>query len=675
MSAATRATFRSWPLSLLFLALPLWWVLGLFALAPLLLAIPMAAQLLRSGSIRLPPGFGWWMLFLLWVLLGAGVLWAQAPGSVPDGGPSRLLVFGYRAAWYLACTTVLLWLTNAPRSALPDSRVLRTVSALFAVTALGGVLGVVRPDLELRSALELVLPHSLAVNDFVSSLVHPAASEVQSVLGHPEPRPKAPFAFTNSWGSGLALSAVFCIAAVRRSRLWVKAGAGVLFALAVTPALYSLDRGLWLTALVGVLGFGVLQALTRRPRALAATAVVAMLVLAVTVTTPLAGIVEGRWQNQHSNDRRGQLMAATVRSVSTGSPVVGFGSTRDVQGSFASISGAATPSCPACGVPPLGTQGQLWLILFSQGWIGLAFFVIFVVLALVRCWRCRTPNETVCTFVVAFFLIQLPIYDSLGLPLYLVMVAVGLVAREQLRSPPADQSRRRPPAAARPAHLVAPVALMALGAGAGTAAAAFAPRDVVRTITLELAPTPVHLDSALDHISSGQPSSVRLPQMTVDTEAALLRSQRTLAPVARRTGQTPDQVLRATSLAAVPNSRVLLLAVSAPDAATAVLESDALARAYLRTRSIDLRRRRDDLVSGLQAATAASPTSLPLDTRASDAVASAIADLTSSSDTAGTVVRRSRPHPAGDHRAVWATSGAGLGLLLGLGLLRRRTRA
>ena len=32
----------------------------------------------------------------------------------------------------------------------------------------------------------------------------------------------------------------------------------------------------------------------------------------------------------------------------------------------------------------LGTQGHLWLVLFSQGWLGLAFFLIFLVLALAR---------------------------------------------------------------------------------------------------------------------------------------------------------------------------------------------------------------------------------------------------------------------------------------------------
>ena len=105
---------------------------------------------------------------------------------------------------------------------------------------------------------------------------------------------------------------------------------------------------------------------------------------AVLWASPLGNLAEQRADNQHSNNRRGMLLTETVGSVSQGSPLVGFGSTRDVQGSFSSIAGGATPDCPACGVPPLGTQGHLWLVLFSQGWLGLAFFLLFVVLALIR---------------------------------------------------------------------------------------------------------------------------------------------------------------------------------------------------------------------------------------------------------------------------------------------------
>ena len=147
-----------WPLTALLLGYPLWWVLGIDSLLPLLLAAPMAAQLWRRRTLRLPAGFGFWVLFLVWVLLGVVLLWADAPGAVPGGDSSRLLLFAYRIAWYVACTVVLLWITNIRRSDLPDEHVRRLVAWMFVVTTLGGLLGLLAPTFSFTSALELLLP-------------------------------------------------------------------------------------------------------------------------------------------------------------------------------------------------------------------------------------------------------------------------------------------------------------------------------------------------------------------------------------------------------------------------------------------------------------------------------------------------------------------------------------
>ena len=119
--------------------------------------------------------------------------------------------------------------------------------------------------------------------------------------------------------------------------------------------------------------------------------------------SPLGEMLQERIDNPHSNDRRSQLVVETVQSTTAGSPVVGFGSTRDVQGSFASIAGGDTPDCPACAVPPLGTQGHLWMLVFSQGLVGAALFLSFVLVSARRAWACRTENQVLCTFVLLFF--------------------------------------------------------------------------------------------------------------------------------------------------------------------------------------------------------------------------------------------------------------------------------
>ena len=52
----------------MFVGYPLWWCLGLGAMSWFVFAIPMAWALFRAERIRVPRGFGVWLLFLAWVL-------------------------------------------------------------------------------------------------------------------------------------------------------------------------------------------------------------------------------------------------------------------------------------------------------------------------------------------------------------------------------------------------------------------------------------------------------------------------------------------------------------------------------------------------------------------------------------------------------------------------------
>ena len=60
-----------WPLHALFAGFPLWWVLGLGGFIWLILAVPMAAWLLRQKTVLAPRGFTIWVAFLLW-MFGSG---------------------------------------------------------------------------------------------------------------------------------------------------------------------------------------------------------------------------------------------------------------------------------------------------------------------------------------------------------------------------------------------------------------------------------------------------------------------------------------------------------------------------------------------------------------------------------------------------------------------------
>jgi len=572
----------------LFAGFPVWWLLGFSEFIVVLVALPMLRQLLRRQRVLLPPGFGIWALFLAWVLIGVFVLWADAPGAVPGGDASRILLFGFRAAWYLACTVLLLWLGNSTAREVSFQRVVQLLGFMFVVTAAGGLLGLLAPDFELRSALELALPGPLRTNSFVNTLVHLEAADVQAVLGRPEPRPKAPFAFANSWGSNLSLFLPFFLLAWgRHGRAWQRALMPFVLVMAAVPVVYSLNRGLWFSLLAGGLFLLLLQLRRGRPAALVVTVALLAGAIVGVAASPLGEMLQERIDNPHSNDRRSQLVVETVQSTTAGSPVVGFGSTRDVQGSFASIAGGDTPDCPACAVPPLGTQGHLWMLVFSQGLVGAALFLSFVLVSARRAWACRTESQVLCTFVLLFFGLQLAVYDSLGMPLATVMVAIALVWREQssARQEAARTLGRSVHTLRRgAASLLIPTVI---GAAVGGALAYKKPEQYSARASILLAPSPVHL-------AAGALEGFKTRETTVDTEAALALADRTLRPLtAGRPGSaTPEDLRERTTVTATPNTRVLHLAVRAGEADTATEEVADLVQAYLSVREGYLAQRR-----------------------------------------------------------------------------------
>jgi hypothetical protein len=580
-----------WPLTVLVLGYPLWWVVGLSAVMPILLAVPMLLQLLRRHPIRVPSGFAAWFIFLVWMTAGVTMLFVDAPGAVPGGGGGRLLVFVYRFLWYLTITIVVLWVINLGERALPTRRVVRLMGWMFVVTVLGGLLGVVAPTFEFTSLVEALLPGGLRSNDFVKSLVHPAAASVQSILGVAAPRPIAPFSFANSWGANLAMFLPFFVVGwLGRDAGWRRAVAPFVLLLAAVPIVMSLNRGLWACLALGAVFYLVRLVLTGKMVALIGAGLCVVVLGGLFIVSPLGELGVSRLENPHSNDRRGQLLTQTVVSTALGSPVLGFGSTRDVQGSFASIAGGGTPDCPRCEVPPLGTQGHIWLVIFSQGLVGAAAFLTFYGAQLARHWRSRTTIEAIGVVMLLFFVVQLLVYDTLGLPTYTLMIAIGLMERERwqrsgtrgggLRTLESMLALLR-----RSAVLIVVFAL--LGGLVGAAIARSRPTTFVATTSVLLAPAPVYLDA-----TGGGGSAPR--SISIDTEASMVYSERAVGLVLDRLGSTDAQAVRdSIQVTAPPSSRVLDIAVRDEDPEQARLVADELAAAYLQVRGEYLEQRRE----------------------------------------------------------------------------------
>ena len=418
-----------WPLTALLVLYPLWWALGMGTLIVFVLAVPMLVHLRRLPHVRVPPGFGLWLLFLVWLLLSTTMLGQNPPGTLPDSASGRLVSVAFNLAGYLSATAVLLYAGNLTEAQLPRLRLVRQLAFFFVVVVAGGLLGSLVPTLEFTSVVEVLLPPRVAADVFVQSLVHPSAAQVQEVLGYPSARPSAPFGFTNTWGHCLALGLGWFVVSwlVRGSTARRLAGLAVL-GLAAVPVVLSLNRGLWV-------GLALLLALfALRLAARGRIAVLAVLVVSVVAggaglaLTPLGTTVQERLANPHSNDIRTFTTERTLEAVAA-SPVIGLGSTRAALGSANTIAVGQADDCRRCGNPTLGSNGQIWLLLIAQGFGGAALYVGFILRSIWAYRRDRSPIGDAGLLALVVSLFFLLVYNALTMPLVLLFLSIAVLWR------------------------------------------------------------------------------------------------------------------------------------------------------------------------------------------------------------------------------------------------------
>jgi hypothetical protein len=430
---SSRVLKTGWPLSALFLGFPIWWALGLSQVIFLLMAVPMALELARHRRIAVPRGFGFWLLFLLWVVAGLLVLGVQAPGTVPGSGLASLFIYSYRLAWYLAITVAMLYVYNLTERALPSRRVLLLLAYMFVVTSVFGVLATLAPHFEFRSLVEIVLESgfhkNLPASGFVYSLIHPQLASASDFLGYTQPRPTAPFAYSNAWGNNLGLYLPFFVAAwLGRDAGWRRFVAPLVLIAAVAPVIYSLNRGLWLGLGVAVVYTCVRLAVNGHVRLIQIMLAAIVIGGVIFVSSPLYDTVVLRIETPHSNDRRASV-AGEVISATKSSPILGYASTRQKQGSYASLAGGETPTCHQCAAPPLGTQGFMWRLIFTTGFVGTGLCLAFLFMQFLLHARGVAVLDVIGCMVILESLLFFLVYDSLESPLFTLMLAIGLMAR------------------------------------------------------------------------------------------------------------------------------------------------------------------------------------------------------------------------------------------------------
>lgn len=432
---------RPWPVVGMLLLYPLWWVLGLGTLIFVMMALVMTYMLIRYRVIqripvKLPPGFAWWALFLMAVLVSMFALNENPVGTIPSTMSDRLLGAAYRIVSYVALTVIMVFTGNLSERQLPRKKLIGLLGYLFGVTVAGGLLGMFAGKFEFTSPVELILPHHLRNQPFVQSLVHPAAAQLMTVLGHLSPRPAAPWGYTNTWGDNLTLLivwfVVFAFAYKTRHRL-LSVG---LILLSFVPAIYSLNRGMWIGLGLTAVYVAGRMAIRGRFWIIGAFGGVVVFLLLALLFTPLGTVVSERLDNQKSNGIRAYMTTEAVTGVA-GSPIIGYGSTRNTTGGRNSIAVGSSADCPRCGNFTIGGNGQIWQVLYAHGAIGLVTYYGFFFYGLWRFRRDATPIGLAGSSAILGSIVAGLWYNSLVTPLVFTFFAYALLWRN-------DMERRAP---------------------------------------------------------------------------------------------------------------------------------------------------------------------------------------------------------------------------------------
>ncbi len=530
----------------------------------------------------MPSHFGWWLLFLAWVVLSVVTVQIDAPGAIEGSSLTRYLTWGWRLLWYAKATVVMLYIGNM-RDRLSMAWVCRVLGWMFVFIVFGGLLGVADAGFQFRSLLEIVLPRSISSIAFVQANIHPVAAESYLTGGTARGRASAPFAYANVWGLNFACFLPFFVVGwCGRDAGWRRRAAPVVLALAAIPVVFSLNRGLWL-ALVGAgLFLAVRLAYTGHLRLLVGLILGVVLVGVVVALSPLGTAITNRLNGpaQNSNAGRAGLTVLGLKSVAEASPIIGFGTTRNVQGNFDSIAGGKTPTCPRCVVPPLGTQGQFSLVTFTQGFVGAIFYFGFLLLQFVKHVRYRAGPAVAASCVLVMHFITSPVYSVDNLAVVAIFAAVGLAWRSEPTEHDRPETAYRPETATwhdyrrfTSLYGFSLVALLVLGALGGGAVAIAGGRTHVAQVSVAISTDPSYPGAQL--------------QTTIDTVAQTATGA--AAKAAMRAAAGPAVDLGALQVTAAPNSRVLTLKYATSSVAVGQRIVQAVARSILAQRAEELR--------------------------------------------------------------------------------------
>jgi hypothetical protein len=399
-----------WAPYAMLLSLPLWWVLGMDVFIWPLLVLPLAWKLVvNRRDVNVPQGFHLWSLFLIWLALSALTL--------SDASPTRQLAFAWRASLYFSATVVFLYFYNASSTTLIRSTLL-AATGYWMLIALGGYAGVIFPTASYESPMAHLVPAWLSENKFVHDAV--VYRGLAGIDPFSLPRPHAGFAYANPWGSTFALLIPLVAAGYAHlSSAWMKAVIAALLGLAAVPLTFSLNRGAWLSIGIGLLYAAALGLWRKQPKLFWSAIVPGLMIGGMVALTPLKDVAAQNLQYKvDSNSTRLNLYReAFVGALE--SPLFGHGTPR--------------PS-PIADEPSIGTHGQVWLVLFSQGFPGLFFFLGWLAFLLISSRKACSVTGAWCHVVVLMGAAQAFYYELAGTGLVIIFMAGALALSDPFRA-------------------------------------------------------------------------------------------------------------------------------------------------------------------------------------------------------------------------------------------------
>jgi hypothetical protein len=119
-------------------------------------------------------------------------------------------------------------------------------------------------------------------------------------------------------------------------------------------------------------------------------------------------------------------------NAANSSPILGYGSNRALMGSNRSITVGKSADCGQCGNRELGSNGQLWMLLVGQGWVGAICYNGFFLWCLWRFRHDHTPIGIAGSLILILMLFFQLTYGALNTTLAYALITVAVLARNDM---------------------------------------------------------------------------------------------------------------------------------------------------------------------------------------------------------------------------------------------------